>query len=533
MLENILLYAPDPYGIGAARFAVSERNSVKEVSAQQVSTLNGPWLTYDASALIDELRRCNVLPPNELIDVSEAVRLLTGISRADGGERKWDFWRRIKPHFNAETAWRLARAVHEGRGPSWDGINVQDYFASLAAAMQRLWEKTAQALQEAGELARFFHIEAPTAAIFYQRQWHGIGIDKDRVSASLDAAAHRKYTAYQEVAELLRASPTGLNYWNVRPYLARTDLKDCLPSVDGYALRDQLKLARPISKFADSFTEYMDANRDVEILNRLSDSDGRVYPTFHPIGTISSRTLVSDPFLQELRKDFRHVLRADEGKRLIYFDYSQFEPGVMASLSSDNELQALYNGGDVYKALSMELFGSADQRDLCKRVFLAFSYGMSVDGITRLLSNDATERDNISSKVTAFFARFPGLQDFKLDAERHLQEDRYISTLLGNRRLRTGRGALTAKERRWATSHAIQGNASLIFKQALVGIADRFGAQSVLLPMHDAVLMQCTEDDYAAMVAGVTEIMRASFARWCPGIEVRVTCTEFGVNRTA
>ncbi|MBY2965548.1 hypothetical protein HF251_23100 [Rhizobium leguminosarum] len=530
MPENMLLYAPDPYGVGASRFAVVEGGSTKQISVQHLGELEGTWITYDVATLIDELRRCGVRPPRGLLDISEAIRLVTGRSRAEGGERQWDFWRRLKSHFDDETKWRLARELHEGRGPSWQEIDASNYFASFAGALTTLWAATTKSLEDSGELERFFEIEVPTAAIYHSRQWEGIGVATDKVRAALETAAHRKYLAYQHVASIINASPTGLNYWNVRPYLAGTDIGDALSSFDGYTLRDQLRLARSASKFAASFTEYMDASRDVEILNRLNDSGGRVYPTFHPIGTISSRTLVSDPYLQELRRAFRHVVSPDEGKRLVYFDYSQFEPGVMASLSGDEELISLYNNGDVYKALSAELFGSSEQRDLCKRIFLAFTYGMSVDGITRLLSNDEAERESMGSRVRDFFNRFPRLHEFRMEAERELWKLGRVRTLLGNRRVRSGQGVLTAKERRWSTSQIIQGNASLIFKHALVRIADKFDLPSILLPVHDAVLMQCFEHDYEDLAADVSEIMRSSFAFWCPGIEARVTVGEFGTH---
>ncbi|MBY5438548.1 DNA polymerase [Rhizobium leguminosarum] len=530
MPENMLLYAPDPYGVGASRFAVVEGGVSREISAQQLGELKGTWITYDVATLIDELRRCDVPPPVGLLDISEAIRLITGRSRADGGESQWNFWRQLKSHFDDETKWRLARELHEGRGPSWQEIDKSSYFTSLAAALAKLWTATTKSLVDVGELERFFEIEVPTAAIYYSRQWEGIGVAPDKVKAALEIAAHRKYLAYQQVATFINASPTGLNYWNVGPYLAGTDFGASMSSSDGYTLRDQLRLAQSASKFASSFIEYMDASRDVEILNRLNDSEGRVYPTFHPIGTISSRTLVSDPYLQELRRTFRHVLSADEGKRLVYFDYSQFEPGVLASLSGDEELISLYNNGDVYTALSVALFGNSEHRDLCKRIFLAFSYGMSVDGITRLLSHNEAERKSIGAGVRDFFDRFPRLHEFKMEAERELRTIGRVRTLLGNRRVRSGQGALTAKERRWATSQVIQGNASLIFKHALIRIADKFGLPSILLPVHDAVLMQCSEHDYEGLAAEVSEIMRTSFAFWCPGIQARVTVGHFGTQ---
>jgi hypothetical protein len=42
--------------------------------------------------------------PAAMIDMSEAIRLATGLSRADGGEPKWNFWRRIRGSSSRITA---------------------------------------------------------------------------------------------------------------------------------------------------------------------------------------------------------------------------------------------------------------------------------------------------------------------------------------------------------------------------------------------------------------------------------------------
>ncbi len=51
-------------------------------------------------------------------------------------------------------------------------------------------------------------------------------------------------------------------------------------NVEGYALRDQLKIAAGVSTFAKSFTDYQSASQDVSILTRLSDAEGRVFSNF-------------------------------------------------------------------------------------------------------------------------------------------------------------------------------------------------------------------------------------------------------------
>lgn len=530
--ERYLAYFPDPFGVGASRYFLKHGSFYTELSASDASALDGPVVTYDAASLIDDLRKCNVAPPAALIDVGEAIRLCSGVSRADGGERRWSFWRRVRPYFQSKEEWLRASEVHEARSKRPEREAEATLLASLLDALELLWAATKTDLEKAGEFKRFFDIEVPAASVFYRRQVIGLPIDNSATAAALSAALQTKYEAYLKVADLLNVSPTGLNYWNISGKLAQTDVRDLEISAEGYNLRDQLRIASAKSVFADVFTSYMDASRDVDVLTRLSDGSGRVYPTFHPFGTITSRVLVSDPYLQELKRKYRNVIVGEEGYRLWYLDYSQFEPGVMASLSGDEHLVKLYNEGDVYTALSASIFGDPSKRDLCKRIFLAFSYGMSTAGIARLLAgpnSSEAERTDFARRVDEFFSKFPRLLEFKAGLERRLADDGYIATLNGNRRIRTHTGPLVAKERRWAVSQVIQGTASLIFKKAIIDLAARFGSTSMLLPMHDAVLMQFPAgEEGPKMVAEAQQMMVSAFLLHCPGLSPRVTIGAFG-----
>ncbi|SFJ53697.1 DNA polymerase [Bradyrhizobium sp. cf659] len=531
MGDVFLLYKPDPFGVGGSRYFRASAEDADYIQAEQVGDIQDEIITYEAATLIDDLRRNGAQLPSKMIDMSEAIRLLTGLSRADGGEPKWNFWRRIRTAFDNESDWLAIRAMHESREIP-ESPNEFELFSAFASATASLWSLLKTELEEANESDRFFQVEIPVARIFHARQFKGVSIDASAVDASLKSASNEKYEAYRDVADQLGISPTGLNYWNVSRHLPLAESSVLQEVVKGYALRDQLRISADVSKFAKAFTNLMDASRDVDILTRLTNAHGRTFPTFHSFGTISSRILVSDPYLQELRRRHRKVFSADQGRHLVYFDYSQFEPGIMASLANDDELIQMYNDGDIYAAFSTALYGNADHRDQCKKIFLAFSYGMNEHGIAKLLAGDdssAADRSAIEIKVTTFFSRFKRLNDFKSALELLLLKDGRISTPMGNRRKRSSSGSeLTSRERRWATSQRVQGTASLIFKTALINLASTFGPDAILLPMHDAVLMQFkTDEDTNSNVGQVKEIMAAAFAKWCPAVNARITHGPF------
>ncbi|NTF87645.1 hypothetical protein G6L46_10965 [Agrobacterium rhizogenes] len=529
-MTEFLVYLPDPYGVGGSKYAIASSTGIVPVTAPNVSQAIDVAVTYDAMTLVDDLRRSGGSPPRVLIDVGEAIRLVCGLSKSDGGEQRWSFWKRAKSHFNSPSDWRRAQALHEGREFHPTGEDLIVAFGLVANALTSLWREVEGSLITHGEAERFYEVEIPVAQIFYHRQFRGVPVDKVRISAALEEASTAKYEAYREVAKALKISATGLTYWNIGQHLPRTDVPTIHEQIEGYALRDQLKLAVHTSTFAKSFTDYQGASRDVAVLTRLSDAEERVYPVFHPFGTVSGRILVSDPYLQELRRRFRSVIAAEDGCSLVYFDYSQFEPGVMASLSGDADLTRLYNTGDVYTALSESLFGSGVSRDLAKKVFLAFSYGMSASGISSLVAGknvDEISRLKIERAVTAFFEQFREVGKFKAQSEINLSRNGYVKSVLGNHRRRSQGGSLSSKEKRWALSHAVQATASLVFKKSLIEIEREFGRDSMMLPMHDAILMQFANGDIAEASKRVSQIMETAFLEICPQLKVRVTSGHF------
>lgn len=528
----ILLYFADAFSVGNSRFALAADGQLSLLDAADISGIDQPLITFEAPILVDELRRRGAELPSQIVDMGEALRLLTGLAKSDGGEARWNFWANIRSHFTREADWKRAYDLNRSRTIIHDVGDIEELFSAFASASLSLWTDILARLQASSEYSRFFDVEVPSAQTFYFRQRHGLPIRLDALARHLETANQAKYAAYRVVAEILAVSPTGLNYWNVAPYLQHTDMPKLDFAGEGMTLRGQLRMAREQSKFAAAFTKYMDETRNVEILNRmLDDGDGRVYPTFHPLGTISARILLSDPFIQELKRDYRGVVGVDPGMRSLYFDYSQFEPGIAASLSGDGNLIRLYNEGDVYAALSEYLFGDRHGRDLCKQVFLAFLYGMSAKSIATLLVKkgaSVADAEAIRLKVNEFFSAFSSLSAFKVNAQKTLAEKKFVSTLNGNSRHRARGGTLTAKEQRWAVSQQVQGNASLIFKRAIISLADKFGPGSILLPMHDAVLMQFPEPQVTeTLISAIQSEMVSAFHYYCPDVNVRVSAGEF------
>lgn len=78
-------------------------------------------------------------------------------------------------------------------------------------------------------------------------------------------------------------------------------------------------------------------------------------------GSITSRIYIKSPNLQNISKRYRNILIPSQGKELSYIDYDQFEIGIMAHYSQDENLISMYSGHDIYSEFSSQAFGTPDK----------------------------------------------------------------------------------------------------------------------------------------------------------------------------
>jgi DNA polymerase I len=512
--------------------AMSADGSVRIVTLHELHDSAVPIVTHDVPLLVEAFRKCEIGLPYTLIDVLEALKFRSQISRDQGGQRQWDVWRMGSKYFESPSDSKTIQQLLNARVPPPGTAELQRLIYAAAGMLRRLWLETTSELVELGEWERFAEKEVPVQQIFYHRQLVGVSLDKSVLDAYIKESENERFTVFRKISSLLGASPMGLSSERLVERLtsAGTDLPEDASRSD--ILEDWLALSSASSQTASTLLMYLKATRDISVLRQLHSSARRVHPTFHVHGTVTSRILVSEPRLQQLRKRFRGILQAEEGMELAYFDYSQFEPGIIASLSKDACLLKAYSSSDLYRELSTQIYGNDQSRDVAKRIFLAYCYGMTKTRIAGLLAGanaNHAELERFELAVTTFFAKFPQVEEFRQSCQALLATQGSVQTLMGNVRRRTAKGALTFKEQRWAMNHIVQGTASLIFKEALIRLSERFGPTSIILPMHDAVLMQFSPDQNSRskFEDEVIGIMANAFRHYCPNILPKVLVTEF------
>lgn len=222
-----------------------------------------------------------------------------------------------------------------------------------------------------------------------------------------------------------------------------------------------------------------------KVLTAIPFSQKRIYPIVDNFGSITSRIYFKDPALQNLAKRHRDILKADNDTVLSYVDYDQYEAGIMAALSRDKLLMALYAAGDLYELAAEQIFLTRVKRKEAKRLFLSFAYGMKKKNLIAAAVEYGAESKNAKN----FFAQFSELDSWKKSLWEEFRSNGRIGTSLGNYLFRENSGDLTEKEKRSSVSQVVQGTASLIFKKMLLELSKLHDVQ-LKIPMHDAVLVQ-------------------------------------------
>ena len=509
----------------------NKKQGINWINADKISEFQGQLVTFNVAAVLDLCRANNLMPPSNLVSVEAVLKQISGLPKDQKGAHEWYFWMCLKRHWSHEhiTIDRAREIVLSKSSPE-DEEELKAILEAISLSFYSLWQELIVELENRSELNRFKKIESAVQRIFQRREVLGVRVDLEQGELMLQKVKQEKYDAFQALAEDFDINPSLLNIRELATALPRTDAHFLAPYAGYPSFIEYLKLARSRSRFANNFLKYHDAHRSFSTIQRLIASKGRVFPHFSTFGTVTGRILVETPPLQFLKKRFRALICADEDFVLSYLDYSQFEPGILASLSDDKALVKCYNQDDLYSSLSTVLFGSAVHRKDAKRAFLGFIFGMSANNLAALISTEDADIPVQRKRIDDFFGRFQGLITYQEDQKKKFQELGYLESLDGNRRYRLSGGDLTPKETRWACNHQIQSSGSLIFKSAIIALAKEFGDKAILLPMHDAVLMQWPNDEYKNERCEKAKlIMKQAFSEFCPEVVPIVTEEDFAL----
>lgn len=440
-------------------------------------------ITFQCSDLIRDLSK--TIPNNEhlpnIIDIECLDRQMSQKRREYSENRNWQIISSLREHEIIDSDFKIKSE------------NIQVFMEKFCKLYTKLFNKSHE------EQDRFKNIESNINSIIYERQVLGIRIDYQIAINKCEELENEIYRIKNEL-QIHYGIFDPDNESQQRSYLKSK----------GYNIVQSLLYTFKIWRKEDSvcgyFYEIIRNTQDLDsILYLLSHwgSSQKTFPSYFGFGTITSRITVRQPSIQNLRKKNRNVIIPDEGYRFLYIDYSQFEAGILACLSDDNELLSLYEK-DIYSDLANQALLDVTRRSEAKVIFYRYIYG------------DST----LEPKYINYFNKFNKLKEYKKSIEEKANREGKIGSKKGNYRV------CIEENNSWALSHDIQANASLIYKNAVIRTRAEVDSAEFLVPMHDGTLYQIKELKYEESKNIICEIYKSEFKNMFPKINPKVNYSE-------
>ncbi|MBQ8685148.1 MAG: DNA polymerase I [Clostridia bacterium] len=244
---------------------------------------------------------------------------------------------------------------------------------------------------------------------------------------------------------------------------------------------------------------------------------GKVHTTYNQNLTSTGRLSSSNPNLQNIPirteegKELRKLFMASEGNVLVDADYSQIELRLLAHFSGCKELIKAYcQDEDIHALTASQVFGvpsenvSAAQRRQAKAVNFGIIYGISAFGLGSDLNISAKRAQEYINK---YFQSYSDVQSYMQKNVNDAQNDGYVTTLLGRRRvineIRSSNYNLRSFGERAAMNMPMQGSSADIIKLAMINVSKSLQVggykAKLVLQVHDELVIDCPKEEADAV----------------------------------
>jgi len=472
---SYLVYQKDYSEKGNDRYFLYEDGSFRETTAEQLCGIKRTIVTHDYWLIANSIYKLVGNLPEEVLDIVLLAKIIKGTKAGKSGDQPWDIANTIKPLFKEGGDFDKYIEIYYRRAE----LNIEVYMLfshKLAEFTERAFEKA----ENLGEIDRFNQLEVPLFNSLVFSSCKGIRVDNNLLRA------HKEQLEFDYYRELKRFAEKHNVFYQV-PSEGEVEEKliELGYDIEGYSLDFLVEFVPSKEGYTDDLLLLRKIHRSFRIFNGISSSQSRIFPIVETHWTSTGRIYLKSPSLQNISKKYRNIFISDNGLELTYVDYDQFEIGIMAALSGDESMKAIYENSDAYLEFAETVFGDKGLRGKSKVLFLSYTYGMSLENI---LSSVSSLSGNTKA-AKHFFSQFTVYEKWKGSIYSEFEEKGFVSTAKGNLLHRSTNGELNGKEKRTCVNHVIQGTATYIFKEALLELSNQSNVD-VLIPMHDAVLFQ-------------------------------------------
>ena len=445
------------------------------------------------------------------------------------------------------------KGKHQGSMRDLNPKEVYEYACEDADITLQLKNKLEPELKKHECEDLFYDIEMPLMPVLAEMEMTGVRIDTDSLAETSKQLTQKMLEIEQHIYEL-----------------AGEQFNIASPMQVGKILFDKLKIVEKAKKtktgqYVTSEEVLQQLRHKHEIVGLILDHrglkkllgtyidtlpklinprTGHIHTSFNQTITATGRLSSSDPNLQNIPirgedgKEIRKAFVPEEGCLFFSADYSQIELRVMAHLSQDANMIAVFRDGkDLHAATAANIYKKGidevtrDERTKSKRANFGIIYGITVFGLAERLD---ISRDEAKMLIDGYFQTFPNVHDYMEKAKEVARQQGYVTTLFGRRRYLPDINSQNATVRGFAERNAInapiQGTAADIIKVAMIRIFQRFQAEGIkskmILQVHDELNFSVLPEEKERVERIVIEEMQGAFPLSVP----LVADSGFGKN---
>lgn len=408
----------------------------------------------------------------------------------------------------------------------------------VADVTLKLYNKLVPLIKEQGFDKLMDDIELPLVRVLADMEWTGVRIDVE-VLSDLSSKFTEKLKSMEEKAYELAGGKFNISS----------------PSQVGEVLFERLKLdpnAKKTKRGAYSTTEevlekYRDAHPIVDLIldirglrkllttyidalpQLINPRTGKIHTTYNQTVTATGRISSAAPNLQNIpirTEEGREIRRAfipDKGDLFMSADYSQIELRLIADISGDKDMiDAFISDEDIHRATAAKIYHeniadvTDEQRRRAKTANFGIIYGISAFGLSQRLRIPRYEAKEL---IDGYFNSYPHIKEYIASAIEKAQEDGYVSTMMGRKRMLPEINSRNAVVRGYAERNAvnapIQGTAADIIKLAMVNVYRDFCREGLktkmIMQVHDELVFNVAPGELDRVKEIVTRDMMEAY----------------------
>ncbi|WP_432650853.1 DNA polymerase I [Huintestinicola sp.] len=413
-----------------------------------------------------------------------------------------------------------------------DYENLGEY--SDIAAISGLCRRLDRELSETGAEKLCRDIELPLTEVLASMEHFGVkadteGIRKFGETLSEEIAGLEQQIYFRAGKQFNISSPKQLGVILFEEMGLPSGKKTKTGYSTGAEVLEELRDKDPIIDMILTYRQYTKLQSTyVEGLLKTVGGDGRIHSVFKQTETRTGRISSTEPNLQnipvrtELGRNMRKFFVSEEGRVLIDADYSQIELRILAHLSGDKNMQAIFNsGGDIHTSTAAQVFGmpedmvTPEMRRAAKAVNFGIVYGISAFSLSKDIDVSVAKADRY---IKSYLTNFSGVAAFMDKAVTDAAEKGYSETIFGRRRyipeLAAKNKNIQSFGKRAAMNAPVQGAAADIIKIAMVKVYRRLKEENLdaqlILQIHDELIIEASEKDAARAAKVLGEEMRGA-----------------------